>query len=243
MKAVKPSDKLSSDDLAKAAGRESDGRAQTRILAIRYMLLGHTAPEAATVFPISDTQLRMWVRRHDVEGLEGLRDRPRRSGRLQKGGLVARQRYFSPQRSRRTPRTANSFGSCRGVRPLSFCRSPASSLLCDATLRSSGPSLRSTRVAALTALRSSGPSLRSTRPALREEDATYGCVLGVFGSLPWRHEGKVFGFVDVPGERHLQRLPSPRRTLAADAKTSLAFLPGALAPDVGPARCAGASWR
>ena len=77
MRALMPSGRLSSDDLAAAARRESDGRVQTRILAIRYMQLGHTAPEAAKVFPISDTQLRMWVRRYDTQGLEGLRDRPR----------------------------------------------------------------------------------------------------------------------------------------------------------------------
>ena len=77
MRALMPSGRLSSDDLAAAARRESDGRMQTRILAIRYMQLGHTAPEAAKVFPISDTQLRMWVRRYDTQGLEGLRDRPR----------------------------------------------------------------------------------------------------------------------------------------------------------------------
>ncbi len=75
-----PSDRLSSEELDKAARAERDGRVRTRILAIRYMLQGHSAREAAEVFPISDTQLGMWVRRYDAEGLEGLRDR-RRSGR------------------------------------------------------------------------------------------------------------------------------------------------------------------
>jgi transposase len=74
---LKPSGRLGSDDLAAAARGESDGRVKTRILAIRYMLLGHTAPDAAKVFPVSGTQLRMWVRRYDAQGLEGLRDRPR----------------------------------------------------------------------------------------------------------------------------------------------------------------------
>ena len=77
MRALKPSDRLGSADLAEAARRERDGRIRTRILAMRYMLEGHTAPEAAKVFPLSDTQLRMWVRRYDAEGLHGLRDRPR----------------------------------------------------------------------------------------------------------------------------------------------------------------------
>lgn len=77
MRALKPSDRLSSADLAEAARRERDGRIRTRILAVRYMQEGHSALEAAGVFPISDTQLGMWVRRYDAEGLDGLRDRPR----------------------------------------------------------------------------------------------------------------------------------------------------------------------
>ncbi len=77
MRALKPSGRLSSAELAEAARRERDGRIRTRILAIRYMQEGHTAREAARVFPTSDTQLRMWVRRYDAEGLDCLRDRPR----------------------------------------------------------------------------------------------------------------------------------------------------------------------
>ncbi|NIN70663.1 MAG: helix-turn-helix domain-containing protein [Gemmatimonadetes bacterium] len=77
MRALVASDRLSLEDLDKAARGESDGRVRTRILSIRYMRQGHSAREAARVFPISDTQLGMWVRRYDAEGLEGLRDRPR----------------------------------------------------------------------------------------------------------------------------------------------------------------------
>ena len=80
MRALAPSDRLSPEELDKAARAERDGRVRTRILAIRYMRKGHSARKAAGVFPISDTQLRMWVGRYDAEGLEGLRDRPR-SGR------------------------------------------------------------------------------------------------------------------------------------------------------------------
>ncbi len=60
--------------------------------------------------------------------------------------------------------------------------------------------------------------------AARKKDTAYGCVLGVFGYLSWRREGSILGFVDVPVGGHLPNLPSPRKTLAADAKTSLAFL-------------------
>jgi transposase len=80
MRALVPSDRLGSEELDTAARAERDARVRTRILAIRYMRQGHSAREAAGVFRTSDTQLRMWVRRYDAEGLEGLRDRPR-SGR------------------------------------------------------------------------------------------------------------------------------------------------------------------
>ncbi len=44
---------------------------------MRYMLQGHSARKAASIFPISGRQIGMWVRRYDTEGIEGLRDRPR----------------------------------------------------------------------------------------------------------------------------------------------------------------------
>jgi transposase len=77
MRALMPSDRLTLDQLDKAARTERDGRVRTRILAIRYMRQGHPAREAASVFPISGRQIGMWVRRYDAEGLEGLGDRPR----------------------------------------------------------------------------------------------------------------------------------------------------------------------
>lgn len=77
MRALMPSGRLSSDELDRAARAERDGRVRTRVLAVRYMRQGHSAREAASVFPIADRQLGMWVRRYDAEGLEGLRDRPR----------------------------------------------------------------------------------------------------------------------------------------------------------------------
>jgi len=75
--------RLTVEKLAKAAREEREGRVRTRILAIRYLLQGHTVPQAAQVFALSESQLRMWVHRYNEEGLEGLRDRPR-SGRPRK---------------------------------------------------------------------------------------------------------------------------------------------------------------
>ena len=48
--------------------------------------------------------------------------------------------------------------------------------------------------------------------------------LAALGSLSWRREGPIFGFVDVPVESNNPGLPSPRTTLVADAKPPLAFL-------------------
>ncbi len=64
----------------------------------------------------------------------------------------------------------------------------------------------------------------AARDKAEKKDTAYGCVLGVFERLPWRREGLILGFVDVPAGGHIPSLPSPRKTLAADAKTSLAFL-------------------
>ena len=50
---------------------------RARILAIRYLRLGHTVPEAANALGMSERQLRTWVHRYNAEGIEGLRDRPR----------------------------------------------------------------------------------------------------------------------------------------------------------------------
>ena len=77
MRALMPSDRLSLEELDRAARAEHDRRVRTRILAIRFMRQGHSARGAAQVFPISDRQLGMWVRRYDAEGLEGLRYRAR----------------------------------------------------------------------------------------------------------------------------------------------------------------------
>ncbi len=74
-------DWLSVAELSKAAKKENNGHVQIRILAVRYILQRHTIPQAAQIFSLSESQMRMWVHRYNRGGLEGLRNRTR-SGRL-----------------------------------------------------------------------------------------------------------------------------------------------------------------
>ncbi len=68
---------LTAAELTKLAKRERDARVRGRIIAIRYLRLGHTVPEAANALGMSERQLRNWVHRYNTEGVAGLRDRPR----------------------------------------------------------------------------------------------------------------------------------------------------------------------
>lgn len=75
--ALRVDDSLTTVGLAQRAKRQHDARVRARILAIRYLRLGHTVPEAANALGMSERQLRTWVHRYNAEGIEGLRDRPR----------------------------------------------------------------------------------------------------------------------------------------------------------------------
>lgn len=75
--ALRVDDSLTAVELTRKAKRERDARLRARILAIRYLRLGHTVPEAANALGMSERQLRTWVHRYNAEGISGLRDRPR----------------------------------------------------------------------------------------------------------------------------------------------------------------------
>ena len=68
---------LTAAELTKLAKRERDARVRGRIIAVRYLRLGHTVPEASSALGMSERQLRNWVHRYNSEGVAGLRDRPR----------------------------------------------------------------------------------------------------------------------------------------------------------------------
>ena len=86
--ALRVDDSLTAGELAKRAKRQQDARIRARILAIRYMRLGHTVPEAANALGVSERQLRTWVHRYNAEGIQGLREASR-TRRLSSGASVA----------------------------------------------------------------------------------------------------------------------------------------------------------
>ncbi len=68
---------LSAEQLSEAAHRETDARVRGRLLAIRHLLSGHSLSETAGVFALGRTQLYVWVKRYNAEGVAGLADRRR----------------------------------------------------------------------------------------------------------------------------------------------------------------------
>ena len=75
--AVRVDKSLTAAELSMLAKRERNARIRGRIVAVRYLRLGHTVPEAANALGMSERQLRNWVHRYNAEGVAGLRDRPR----------------------------------------------------------------------------------------------------------------------------------------------------------------------
>jgi transposase len=68
------------EELRALARRERDGRVCSRLLALANALAGMSREEAARLAGMDRQTLRDWVHRYHVEGIEGLKDRPR-SGR------------------------------------------------------------------------------------------------------------------------------------------------------------------
>ena len=71
---------LGADGLRREAARCRDAKAARRMLALALVLEGRSREEAARHAGMDRQTLRDWVHRYNVEGLAGLRDRPR-SGR------------------------------------------------------------------------------------------------------------------------------------------------------------------
>lgn len=69
---------IAADELAERARREPDARIRTRLLAMRLILLGHSASDAAQTLGLGLTRTCAWVERFNASGPKGLRDLPRR---------------------------------------------------------------------------------------------------------------------------------------------------------------------
>ena len=64
-------------ELRRLARRERDGLVSARLLALANALEGLPREEAARLAGMTGQTLGDWVHRYNVEGIEGLRDRPR----------------------------------------------------------------------------------------------------------------------------------------------------------------------
>ena len=110
--ALRVDESLSATELAKLAKRERDARIRGRIVAVRYLRLGHTVPQASRALGMSERQLRNWVHRYNAEGVAGLRDRPRPG---QPPHLVVDQVQRFKQRIRKGARSEDRVCVLRGM--------------------------------------------------------------------------------------------------------------------------------
>lgn len=78
MAAVPISGARTFQELRALARRERDGRVCGRLLALANALDGMSRAEAARLAGMDRQTVRDWVHRYNAEGVEGLRDRPRR---------------------------------------------------------------------------------------------------------------------------------------------------------------------
>jgi transposase len=76
--ALKITHPITADELAERARREPNARVRTRLLAMRLILLGHTASDAAQTLGLGLTRTCAWVKRFNASGPGGLREQTRR---------------------------------------------------------------------------------------------------------------------------------------------------------------------
>lgn len=75
---------VSAAELRLAAGRTSDAAAARRMLAIAWVLEGHSRGDAACQCGMDRQTLRDWVHRFNAEGIAGLSNRPHSGGAASK---------------------------------------------------------------------------------------------------------------------------------------------------------------
>jgi transposase len=86
---VRPLEEQERQQLKRLARREV-GRVSERIRMILLSSRGYTVPQIATIFECDEATVRGWIERFEAEGVQGLRDHPRR-GRPRKADPVAHQ--------------------------------------------------------------------------------------------------------------------------------------------------------
>ena len=94
-----------------AARHERDGRVRARMLAMLHLARGHTVAQTAGRYALGKSVLYGWIRRHDGEGVEGLRDRAR-SGQPQRLAREHEQAFL--QRLHAGPPPGSGLAAWRG---------------------------------------------------------------------------------------------------------------------------------
>jgi transposase len=77
MRPLKVTCDISLSDLDERLRYETGGKVVRRLQAMRMLVKNHTVPEVGEELGVSGSTLRRWLHRFNLEGPEGLRDRPR----------------------------------------------------------------------------------------------------------------------------------------------------------------------
>lgn len=72
---------ITAEELTEMARREPNARVRTRLLAIRLVLLGHTASQAASALGLGLTRTCAWIKCFNAAGPDRLRDLPKKARR------------------------------------------------------------------------------------------------------------------------------------------------------------------
>lgn len=80
-KALSTTQSITAQELEAAARREPQARVRVRILAMRLVVLGRSASQAARDLGQTPSRVCKWIHRFNAEGLDGLRDRKRAARR------------------------------------------------------------------------------------------------------------------------------------------------------------------
>lgn len=83
--------KLSPDELYKIARKESDAKVRIRILGIAAALEGKSRTEASKVAGLNLNIFRIWIKRYNEKGIEGLRN-IKKTGRQKKISLEIQEK-------------------------------------------------------------------------------------------------------------------------------------------------------
>jgi transposase len=99
------------DELAELIRTERRAKVARRLTAIRWAMLGHTAPDVAERVLLSERSVRTWTARYNAGGTEALVDRP---GRGRKKPLTPDQEQQLKARLRAGPTEADGVCALRG---------------------------------------------------------------------------------------------------------------------------------